>query len=595
VPGTNSYADFVPEVAAIGDKMVRDLIMAAIALAPPPEIPAPTGGDAPALTQLWSYRETLDSYLLTNNRGAFEAVDAGLTIACDTEPLALNVFSQEAGANTLDNITDGILLQTDGGVQFDDDQAITIDLGFDNVYEIDSITLKVWFATSSSKNKLFQLGRAIIEASDDGFANDTRPVLDFADDEVHGNWGAPGHAPHKYAFDELDTHARNLRLKLTPRPGTALYIAEVEVRGNREGLELDAATLQARGLPTHTFVDLWAADVDGDGADEVIAASTNGRVYLFESDGTVAWSRELSGRVNAVCAADLNGDGTLTIIAGSNEGTVDAFDATGESLWTYEIAQYHGPGRVRDVFPADLTGDGSQAVIVSADSWRYYAIDAAGELIWQYESVRHGRVGTAVDLDGDGKQEIVCGTEYYWWPVVKPDGSKFWSYSTRTGPGVNDVTAADITGDGSPEVLFGGEDGNIHTLSADGKLLWQFATGDEITSVATVGPDDGVKTLIAGSRIFNLYAFDGEGGTRWVTDMGAPVTDIAAVRRAGSQIIAATLSDGGVYTVDPADGSITGRGAADGSGLVLVAADLDGDGSDEIILSSADGNLTALR
>ncbi len=592
----SGYRDYSEEVAMLTDVAVVGMIDQAMAATRPIEPPAVPGGEAPALAELWSYRENLENYLLTGNRSAFEAVEAGLQISCDPEPMERNVFgAADAPTNTLNNIIDGVLLQTDGGVQWDDDQPVTIDLHLDGIYDIDAVVVKAWFATSSSKDKLFQLGRAVIEASDDGFAADTRPLVDFADEEVYGNWGAPGHAPHTYRFDELDTHAKDFRLTLTPRPGTAIYLAEVEVWGDREGLELDAATMAERGLPVHTFTDMWASDVDGDGADEVIAGSSNGKVYLFESDGTVAWSSPTAGPVNVVCAADLRGDGEIAIIAGTNEATVEAFDAAGEQLWAYEIAQYKGAGRVRDVFPADLGGTGAQSVIVSADSWRYYALDAAGTLLWQYESVRKGRAGTAADLDGDGKQEIICGTEYYWWSGVDGEGNKLFGYSTRTGPGANDVTVADITGDGEPEVLFGGEDGNIHVVSTAGKLLWQFATGDEITSVATVGPEDGTQTLIAGSRIFNLYAFDGQGEATWVTDMGYPVMDIATLQRTGAQAIAATMGDGATCIVDPTDGTITGKFAAAGAGMVLIAADLDGDGNDEIVLSSRDGNLTAIR
>jgi len=524
-------------------------------------------------------------------------VDAGLQMSCEPEPLAHNVFRPaEDKSNTLGNIVDGVLLQTDGGVQWDDDQPVTINLSFDAVYDLDAITLKAWFATSSSKDKLFQLGKAVIEASEDGFKADTHKIVDFTDEETHGNWGAPGYGPISYDFKDLKARARDLRLTLTPRPGTAIYLAEVEVRGNRKGLELDLATLRKRGVPVHTFQALWAADVDGDGADEVIAGSTNGKVYLFDGDGTLLWSRETSGAVNSVCAADLRGDGNLAVIAGSMGATVKAFSGGGdEELWTFEVPRYKSTGHVRCVFPADLTGNGTQAVIAGADNWRYYALDAEGKELWHYESVHRSTAGAAADLDGDGKDEVICGTEYYWWPVVKPDGTKLFSYSTRTGPGVNDALAADLTGDGVPEVIFGGQDSNVHTLSAEGKLLWQFNTGDEVTALAAVGPEEGAKTLVVASKSFNLYAVDGEGQLVWRINLGFPVLDVATVARPEGQRVAAVTDDGSVYLIDPAAGSIVGRFEAGDAALKVVAADVNGDGSQEIAVSSADGNLTALR
>lgn len=596
-PSVSFTRDHIDEVAMMRDALVRGYIEQAIAAAPRPQPPTPAGGEAPPLQQIWSLREMLDCYLLTGNKGAFEAVNAGLQMSCLPAPLPRNVFSSEDAppTNTLDNITDGVLLQTDGGVMWDDDQTVTIELSFDHVYDLKAIVLKQWFATSSSKGKLFQLQRAVIEASDDGFRDDRRQIVDYTDTEDHGNWGAPGHGPHAYRFEDLNTHARSLRLTLTPRPGTAIYLAELEVWGNREGLELDAAAMAERGLPVHTFADLAAADIDGDGAQEIIAGSSNGKVYLIDGDGQIIWKRDTAGAVNAVCAADLEGNGRAAIIAGTDAATVEAFSAAGEPLWKYEIERYKNPGRVRDVFTARLTGDARQAVIVSADSWRYYALDAGGKLLWQYESVRMGRAGAAGDLNGDGRDDIVCGTEYWWWSAVDHTGKRLWSYTTQTGPGVNDVIIADINGDGSPEVLFGGQDGNVHALSNQGKLLWQFPTGDEITGLAATAAQGGAQTLFAASRIFNLYALSGAGEALWVTDLGCPVTDLAAVRRGTGPVLAATTENGEVFTVDPSDGHIIGRLALGGAGLVVIAADLDGDGSDEILASSRDGHLTALR
>jgi len=593
-PSQQFGADFAPEVAAMTDAQVGAMIAAAVAAVPPPEKPAPAGGDAPALTTLWSYAETLESYVLTGNRGVFGAVDTGLTVACDPPPLAANVFSPDEAINTLDNIVDGGVQGTDECVMWDDDQPVTITLGMDGVYDLDSILVRAWFATSSSKGKLFQVQDIRIEASDDGFAGDARTIVEFTDAEEHGNWGEPGHAPHPYEFAELGAHAKDLRLTLTPRPGTAIYLAEIEVGGTREGIE-ELALLPDSGVPVHSFIALHAADVDGDGADEVVAGSTNGSVYLFESDGSVAWQREIGGRVLAVSTATLAGQERPAIIAGGTGATVFAFTADGEELWSFPIPYYHGAGVITTLFPADLSGDGSDAVIAGVEGWRYYAIDGDGAEIWRVESVRMSTVGAAGDLDGDGRDEVVAGTEYHSWPVYDDDGRKLFSYAPGTGPGCNDVVIADLTGDGTPEIFFAGRDSFAHAVSADGALLWKFSTGDEVSGLATVGPDDGPRTLIVGSRSFNLYAVDAEGNLVWRDDLGYPVADVAALMTAEGERVAATTDSGAVLLVHPADGALVGRHQLLRAGITVVAADLGGDGAQEIVVSSRDGNLTALR
>ena len=593
-PPTQQTTEFVPELAGFGDAQVQAMLQMAIAAAPPAQPPQAGGAEAPELTKLWDYGESLESYLLTGNRGIFGAVDTSLTMSCDPQPLAANVFGAEDGTNRLDNIVDGGVQSLDECVMWDDDQSVTIDLSFDAVYDIDSISMRAWFATSSSRGKLFQVQDIAIAASDDGFANDTREIVSFTDTEEHGNWGAPGHAPHNYEFEDLATHASDLRLSLTPRPGTAIYLAEVEVSGTREGIEALVLKPDAN-VVVHSFAALHAADVDGDGADEIIAGSTNGSVYLFESDGSLAWKREIGGRVRAVSTAKLAGQDLPVIVAGGTSATLHAFTADGDELWAFPFPTYHGTGVITSLFPADLTGDGFDAVIAGTESWRYYAFDSDGSEIWHVESVRMSTVGAAGDLDGDGRDEVVAGTEYHSWPVYDENGRRLFSYAPRTGPGTNDVVIDDLDGDGTPEIAFAGRDSFVHVIDAQGRLLFKFGTGDEVTSLTTIAAPGGGRLLVAGSRGFNLYAFDAAGNVVWRTDLGYAVTDVATVHTAAGEGVAATTDSGAVLLIDAADGSVVGRYQLLLGGITLVAADLDGDGAQELAVSGRDGNLTALR
>ncbi|MGD8238328.1 MAG: PQQ-binding-like beta-propeller repeat protein, partial [Armatimonadota bacterium] len=575
---------------------MRAALEAALAAAPRVQRPTAAGVAAPReLRTLWSYGEKLDAYLLTNNRGAFEAIDAGLTLTCTPEPLAANVFSGEAGENTLDNVVDGGVQGTEDAAMWDDDQPVSVELAFDGEYDIEKLVLKAWFATASSKDKVFQLGRLVAEASNDGFERDVRGVVDFRDTEEHGNWGAPGHAPHVYEFEVIEARARALRLKLTPRPGTAIYIAELEVWGNREGLAREYAASRREALPAHTFPTVTMADLNGDGVDELIAGSTNGKVYALDAAGGKLWEAQTGGGVTDVAVVDFAGDGRPAIVAGSMGATATALSAAGEELWSFAVPYYKRTGHVRVVFAADLAGDGRQTAIIGADNWHFYAIDGAGKQVWQYESVHGSTCGAAADVDGDGKQEVIAGTEYYWWHVVKPDAGALFKYSTRGGPHANAATAANLDGDATRCVVFGGADGNVHVLGPDGTLRWLFNTGDEVTSVAAADINgDGRDEVLAASMSFNVYCMDAAGEALWRRDLRAEVTSLAQAAGEDASLVLATSRDRGVYALDPADGKVLAGLRLGASPLALAT----GAGPNEVriaAITSADGDVRVVE
>ncbi len=593
-PATQTYTEYAPEAGAMTDDKVRQMIEGVLAAAPPVEKQTVAGAAIPKLETIWTYRETLENYLLTGNRGAFGAVDTGVELSASPDPLEHNVFRGPGDtANTVDNILDGATEGTADAVMWDDDQPVDVSLDFDRAYDIDSITVKAWFATDSSKGKLFQIQDIVIEASDDGFADDRRKIANFTDTEMHPNWGNPLHEPHEYAFEDLDTHARDLRLHFTPRPGTAIYIAEIEVRGTAEGIE-ELALRPDSTVPVHSFTTLHSRDLDGDGTDEIVAGSTDGNVYVFESDGTLQWRSDIAGRVLSVSTADLAGQDRPAIIAGGTAATLYAFDTDGNELWSFEMPRYKNAGVITTVFPADLDADGSDEVIAGTESWRYYAFDADGSEIWRVESVRKSTVGAAADLDGDEADEVVCGTEYHYWPVYDSDGSVMFKYRPRTGPGCNGVAIDDITGDGAVEIVFAGLDGFVHAITADGERLWKFSTGDSVSNVAAL-PGDGEARVAAASRSFNLYGFAADGTVEWRRDLGSPLVDVASLAGDAGHRVATTAEDGSIYLADAQDGALLGRDEFLRAGLVVTAADLDGDGSQELVASGRDGYLKALR
>jgi thiol-disulfide isomerase/thioredoxin len=88
--------------------------------------------------------------------------------------------------------------------------------------------------------------------------------------------------------------------------------------------------------------DVWAADLDGDGVDEVIVGynGTTG-LHVFSADGKRLWKRTDMGNVWHVTAGDLDGDGKPEVVTTSAQGKVHVFaPADGQPLRTLDAGLY---------------------------------------------------------------------------------------------------------------------------------------------------------------------------------------------------------------------------------------------------------------
>lgn len=141
-------------------------------------------------------------------------------------------------------------------------------------------------------------------------------------------------------------------------------------RNTGSGIFTDASA----GLPASSggFTDLLAADLDHDGDIDVavtgqpLAGSANG-VFVNQGAGTFTAPTVLPNAwTNAIAGADLDGDGALDLLLGStnglivlrNQGGLSFVDVT--ATWAPNVT----PGTVRDVVAGDVDGDGDADVVV---------------------------------------------------------------------------------------------------------------------------------------------------------------------------------------------------------------------------------------
>jgi outer membrane protein assembly factor BamB len=507
-----------------------------------------------ALQAVWSFLDKPDGYLVTANTGGVNRVDAGMKVSCSPAPREANLFNGKPGENTTTNLFDGVLEGVPAATQWGKDEEATLDLAFAQPIDLLRLQLDAWFAASSSKGEIFQLGRIQVLAGDS--PDSLKPLADQRDEGTHPSWGTP--VPYELP---LAGTARCVRLILTPRPGTGVYLAELRLWG--KAAWLDQRRL-ASGSPGDPYLCAVLDDLDGDGNEDVALGSKGGVLLRLDEQGNPVARMDCRRTVRALAAVDFGG-GPRTLVAGGDDACVFGFAPDGKALWEYAIPRYKKTGVVRVLTPVH-TAKG-QLVLAGADNWRYHALDGKGQYLWHLETVHDSTAACAADLDGDGAQEAILGTSYYWWTAASGDGRELWRYRTRGGPGANVVAAADLDGDGKQEALFGGEDTLVQAATPAGKPLWQFNTGDEVTGLLCADlTGDGKPAVVASSLSFNVYALDGKGQLLWRTDLGAPVVKLATL--AGKRLVAA-CGDGTVAVLD-AKGTVVARGTVDATPLALA-------------------------
>ncbi len=323
-----------------------------------------------------------------------------------------------------------------------------------------------------------------------------------------------------------------------------------------------------------------AADVDGDGDLDVVAASLNlDTVSWFENtDGLGTFGPEqvitnLADGAFSVAAADVDGDGDLDVVVAAYFSDTVSWFENADGLGTFGAEQVitNLADGARTVTAADVDGDGDLDVVVGSDrddtvAWfentdglgTFGAEQVVSNLLDSPTSVQ------AADMDGDGDLDVVVGSY--------ADDTVAWFENTNGlgtfGPpqiitsvanGVTSVAVADVDGDSDMDVIV--------TSYIDDTVAW-FENTD---GLGTFGAEQVITNLADGARAVTVADVDGDGDL-----------DVA---------VASALDDT-VAWYDNADGLGTFgseqviTNLADGAYAVTVG-DVDGDGDLDIVAGSA--------
>jgi|GEM_PF-992306 len=292
------------------------------------------------------------------------------------------------------------------------------------------------------------------------------------------------------------------------------------------------------------------ADVDGDGKPEIIAGGNDGTLYVLNNEGKLKWKfvspkGELLVRGGvvgmSVAVGDLFGNGKLEVVAASGNGYIYVFNGAGRLLWEKDA------GSARSIpCIADLFGDGKREIISgSASEDNVCVFDNKGDLLWSVKTNGYISYGIAVgDMNKDGQKEILFNARRnqvgeVW--CLSADGKPLWTYPCD-GNGDWSVVLADMQGDGKLEAI-------INNVNQEELTLLNFrgerVRGIPIKSRSTITPavldlngDGRLDLIISGNDDRCVHAIDNCGKEMWSFQPPSPVFGGTKVKGGGTPVIA---------------------------------------------------------
>jgi peptidase C25-like protein/VCBS repeat protein len=315
---------------------------------------------------------------------------------------------------------------------------------------------------------------------------------------------------------------------------------------------------------------------------------------------------------------DLNPDGTGPVDADLQASTVGDFTTFGKN--------YAGGATV-----ADIDGGGLDILAATWDTKKVYLFDSQGVVKpgWPFTTAAETFSTPAVwDLDGDGKKEIFFGNNGPYLYGLKYNGTEWMDGDANPatngvfkalGGGFNYGTPAiaDVDGNLQPDIVYGASDGNLYAWRPNGTNLPGFpvALGGPVYGSVALGYLDGASdtqmdiVVAAGGVCDSLFVYLANGTRRPgfpvpLKSSGGfgkgPSPALADIDGDGFLDIVAAGTDGMLKVFDrngallPAFANVRFSSLTDAATESSpVVADINGDGSPDIVIGDDNGVLSA--
>jgi len=227
-------------------------------------------------------------------------------------------------------------------------------------------------------------------------------------------------------------------------------------------------------------------DVNNDGKLEVALTTTMGTVFLLASQGGILWKREIGGTSETwgTCAPVMfsSSSGAGRIVSASSEGRVFCFDADGTTAWEQPVRGAVAP----TISAGDFDLDGRPDIFLITQLGVIHRFDEDGAVLWNIDMQgRSLAAGAIIDLDHDGRLEYALSTQDGHLMVLNSDGRtvfdhQFENRTINVTPAFGDVTK---DSPGLEMLITGGESGRVFCFGTkapvDTLAQWTAYRGNE--------------------------------------------------------------------------------------------------------------------
>lgn len=301
--------------------------------------------------------------------------------------------------------------------------------------------------------------------------------------------------------------------------------------------------------------------------------------------------------------ADYDGDGTDEVLAATTENTLTAYDPRdGSVAFEYALDSY---GYTKPLV-VNITGDSRPETVVVDVRGIVYVISASGETVWtrDLESTTFGQP-TVGEFDGDDGLELAVAAggagELY---LFEGDGTPSWDEPATFDSSITWMTTGQADADTSSEIVVATAlDGTVAMVDGNSTVLWErdLGTFAAVHGVAD-GDEDGTEEVYAVAENGELYSLDAESGeTEWRTRLTnadvqmMPPPAVGDVDGDGSPELVAPANDGTVSLVEPTTGEVTATYEREVPIYTHpTMADIDDDDNVEALVMYGDGRVVAL-